>query len=49
MVSSSPKGISLQVVAKRLGHTDTSMVQRVYGHLLQSTETNENNKIMALL
>lgn len=41
--------ISLQVIAKRLGHTDTNMIQRVYGHLLVETEINENKRILELI
>lgn len=41
--------ISLQVIAKRLGHTDTNMIQRVYGHLLIETEMNENKRILELI
>lgn len=43
------KGISLQVVAKRLGHTNTNMIQKTYGHLLKSVEMDENEKILKLL
>lgn len=43
------KGVDMQVVAKRLGHTDTSMVQKVYGHLMEEVEEAENDKIVALL
>lgn len=43
------KGIPLQVVAKRLGHTDTNMISRVYGHLLEETENNGNRRILELL
>lgn len=43
------KGVDMQVVAKRLGHTDTSMVQKVYGHLMEEVEEKENNKIISLL
>ncbi len=42
-------GISLQVVAKRLGHADTNMIQRVYGHLLESVEEKENEKVLELI
>lgn len=41
--------VSLQVVAKRLGHTDTSMIQRIYGHLLESVEEEENKKLLELI
>lgn len=43
------QGISLQVIAKRLGHTDTHMIQKTYGHLLESVEEDENEKIMELI
>lgn len=43
------EGISLQVIAKRLGHTDTSMIQRVYGHLLKSVEEKENQRILEVI
>lgn len=43
------KGISLQVVAKRLGHTDTNMIQQVYGHLLKSVEEKETEKLLRLI
>lgn len=43
------KGVDLMVVAKRLGHTDTGMVMKVYGHLLKETEDEHNEKIMQLL
>lgn len=40
------KNIPLQVIAKRLGHTDTNMIQRVYGHLLQETEEKGNQMVL---
>lgn len=43
------EGISLQVVAKRLGHADTSMVQEVYGHLLKSVEEKENMRVLEVI
>lgn len=43
------KGVDLMVVAKRLGHTDSSMVLKVYGHLLEETENKNNDKILQLL
>lgn len=43
------QGISLQVIAKRLGHTDTSMIQRTYGHLLESVEEEENKRVLELI
>lgn len=41
--------VPLQVIAKRLGHTDTNMIQRVYGHLLEVTEDEGNRMIMRLI
>ncbi|HIW31270.1 MAG TPA: site-specific integrase [Candidatus Paenibacillus intestinavium] len=43
------KRISPQVVAKRLGHTDTKMIQMTYGHLLKSVEEEETEKMMMIL
>lgn len=40
------KGVPLQVIAKRLGHTDTNMIQRVYGHLLKTTEDRGNQMVL---
>lgn len=42
-------GVPLQLVAKRLGHTNATMIQRVYGHLLEQTEEDGNKMIMRLL
>lgn len=41
--------VSLRLVAKRLGHTDTNMIQSVYGHLLESVEIKENKRILELI
>lgn len=43
------KGVAIQVVAKRLGHTDTNMVQSTYGHLLKATEEEANKQIIGVL
>lgn len=43
------QGVPLQVIAKRLGHSDTNMIQRVYGHLLQETEETGNKMILNLI
>ena len=40
------KNVPLQVIAKRLGHTDTNMIQRVYGHLLKTTEDRGNQLVL---
>ncbi|WCG32970.1 site-specific integrase [Enterococcus dispar] len=40
------KDVPLQVIAKRLGHTDTNMIQRVYGHLLKQTEERGNRMVL---
>ena len=41
--------VSVQTVAKRLGHADTETTQKVYIHLLQSLENEDNNKIMSIM
>lgn len=43
------KGVPIQLVAKRLGHTDTTMIRKVYGHLLKETEEDGNRMIAGLL
>lgn len=43
------KGVSLQAVAKRLGHANTIVTQRVYVHLLREQERKDNVKIMKAL
>ena len=43
------KDVPLQLIAKRLGHTDTMMIQRVYGHLLKETEDRGNKMIAGFL
>ncbi|GBD74223.1 hypothetical protein TEHN7126_2234 [Tetragenococcus halophilus subsp. halophilus] len=43
------QGIDANVVAKRLGHSDTSMIQRVYGHVIEEREEEDNERIMQLL
>ena len=41
--------VPLQVIAKRLGHTDTNMIQRTYGHLLESTKEEGNKLVLEIL
>ncbi len=41
--------VSIEVVAKRLGHTDSTMVREVYGHLLKTTEDEGNRLIKNLI
>lgn len=43
------KGFSLEYVAKRVGHKNTSTTQRVYAHLLKEQEQKEDQKMMDLL
>lgn len=43
------ENVPLQVIAKRLGHADTNMITRVYGHLLKEVETAGNRKILELI
>lgn len=42
-------GVSIQSVAKRLGHGNTETTQRVYIHLLDDLEQRDNNKMMTVL
>ena len=42
------KGIKKEVVAKRLGHSSVGMIDKVYGHLLQSVEREETEKILEI-
>lgn len=41
--------VPLMVIAKRLGHTDTNMIQRVYGHLLEGTEEEGNKMVLRII
>lgn len=41
--------VPVDVVAKRLGHSSTEMIQRVYGHLLKDTEEHGNRMILNLI
>lgn len=43
------KGINLQAVAKRLGHSSSLTTQKVYIHLLKDTETSADAKIGQLM
>ncbi|MFR3684206.1 MAG: tyrosine-type recombinase/integrase [Enterococcus sp.] len=43
------KKVPLQVIAKRLGHTDTNMIQRVYGHLIKEVEDEGNRMIREII
>jgi len=42
-------GVPIMVVAKRLGHSSPNMLQKVYGHLLETTEDEGNRMIMRLI
>jgi len=42
-------GVSIQSVAKRLGHADTTTTQRVYIHLLKDLENRDTNRIMSVM
>jgi integrase len=42
-------GVSIQAVAKRLGHANTSTTQNTYVHLLKSTEEEANEQITSIL
>ena len=41
--------LARELIAKRLGHTDTLMIRRVYGHLLKETEDKGNRMIVGFL
>lgn len=41
--------IDMQVVAKRLGHVDTTVTQKVYVHLMAKAEKEANNQIKAIM
>ncbi|EPN6057369.1 tyrosine-type recombinase/integrase [Enterococcus faecalis] len=43
------KEVPIDLVAKRLGHTDTNMINKVYGHLLKETEEKGNKMILNLI
>lgn len=42
-------GVSIQSVAKRLGHGNTETTQRVYIHLLDDLQERDNNRMMTIL
>ncbi len=43
------KKVPIEVVAKRLGHTDTNMIRKTYGHLLKETEEKGTSMILGLI
>lgn len=43
------KKVPIEVVAKRLGHTDTNMIRKTYGHLLKETEEKGVSMILSLI
>lgn len=43
------QGVSIQSVANRLGHSDTTTTQETYIHLLKKLEMQDNNKIKELM
>lgn len=43
------KGVSLQSVAKRLGHADTTTTQKTYVHLLDELKEKDNQKIIRIM
>ncbi|MEE8823690.1 tyrosine recombinase XerC [Lentilactobacillus sunkii] len=42
------QGVSLQYIAKRLGHKNTIVTQTVYAHLLQSSQTEQEDKTVSI-
>lgn len=42
-------GINPEMIAKQVGHTDTSMIQKVYGHLLAERAEEDKMRIRSLL
>lgn len=43
------ENISAEFIAKQVGHTDTSMIQRVYGHLMKERQEADRIKVESLL
>jgi integrase len=43
------EGISAESIAKQVGHTDTSMITKVYGHLLEERAAVDKLKIRSLM
>ncbi|GMC10398.1 hypothetical protein K5E_25370 [Enterococcus thailandicus] len=43
------KKVPIEVVAKRLGHADTNMIRKTYGHLLKETEEKGTSMILGLI
>lgn len=43
------QGVSIQSVANRLGHADTTTTQQTYIHLLKKLEMQDNKKIRELM
>ena len=43
------QGVSIQSVANRLGHADTTTTQQTYIHLLKKLEMQDNKKIQELM
>ena len=43
------KEVSMQSIAKRLGHASTDITQKVYLHLIKEMESKDEKKVMAAL
>ncbi|AVI94070.1 Integrase [Oenococcus oeni] len=43
------KGVSIQYVSERLGHSSVAITENVYSHLLQTLRENEENKVTDLM
>ena len=42
-------GVSIQSVADRLGHADTTTTQKVYIHLLKKLKARDDQKILSVM
>jgi len=43
------EGVSAESIAKQVGHTDTSMIQKVYGHLMKERQEEDRLRIKSLM
>ncbi|WP_180370067.1 tyrosine-type recombinase/integrase, partial [Oenococcus oeni] len=43
------KGVSIQYVSERLGHSSIAITEKVYAHMLQTLRENEEDKVTDLM